>query len=173
MNDNMEAENLEADEDNDEIEEGEMMGIVVRLDDGRRIQAPARYLEARNEDDSPAYEDVEMNAGGDQRQEDPDQPMNVVEGSQDRVERLGSAVSSESDPEFTARGQDSWEPSPVQLAPLEFEFYNWTRTRAALRAREDLISVEANWHHYVRSGNSEAAGKLYETRQEFFPFPDY
>ena len=103
------------------------MGIV-RLDEGRRIQVPARYLEARHEDESPAFEDVVMQAGGDQQQEDPDQPMNVVEGSQDRVERLGSAVSSESDPEFTARGPDPWEPNPVQLAPLEFEFYNRMRT---------------------------------------------
>lgn len=52
-------------------------------------------------EDSPAYEDVEMETGGTNENEGegevPDQPMNLVEGSQDRVERLGSAVSSESD----------------------------------------------------------------------------
>lgn len=95
-------------------------------------------------DDSPSYEDVEMDA--DEAQADevnggqgelPDQPMNLVEGSEDRVERLDSAVDSESDPEFTVRRTEPWDPDPVQsTAPaLEFEFYNRMRTRAV---REDL-----------------------------------
>ena len=124
---------MEADEDNDEIQEGERMGIV-RLDDGRRIQVPMRYLEAREGDDSPGYEDVEMDAkqanenGGNDgnagQEEVPDQPMNLVEGSQDRVERLDSAASSESDPEFRVTRTEPWGPDPVQLTALEFEFYN-------------------------------------------------
>lgn len=68
---------------------------------------------------------------------------------------------------------EPWEPDPVQLTPSEFEFYNRMRTRAVLRAMEDLISVEANWHHYVRSGNGHMAGKLYEVMQNLFPFLDY
>ena len=47
----------------------------------------------------------------------PDQPMNLVEGSQE----IDSAASSESDPEFTVRRIEPWEPDPVQLTALEFE----------------------------------------------------
>ena len=39
MDDNMEAENLEADEENDETQEGELMGIV-RLDDDDAFKFP-------------------------------------------------------------------------------------------------------------------------------------
>ena len=118
-----------------------------------------------------------MDAGGDNENEGqdevPGQPMNLVEGSQERVERLDSAVSSESDPEFTVRRIEPWEADPVQLTALEFEFYNRMRTGAALRAREDLISVEASWRHYVRNGDSYKAGQLYEVMQDLFPFLEY
>ena len=45
--------------------------------------------------------------------------------------------------------------------------------RAALRARQDLMVLEASWFHYTREGNSQQAGRLYELMEEMFQFMDY
>ena len=64
---------------------------------------------------------------------------------------------------------ESCHPPPVEVPIVKFNDWNTLRMRAALRARPDLMVLEANWFHYTREGNSQQAGRLYE----LFEFMDY
>ena len=64
-------------------------------------------------------------------------------------------------PWFLSQSQsivDQWEAEGVEVP---FRVHNQPMARADLVAREELLEIEALWHHAVRTGNSQLEGEMH------------
>ena len=131
---------------------------TVRLDSGELVEIPEEYVEVRP-----------SSSQGEERAADPEHlPEAAMEGTDE-----AAAEGDNDDVEMDGSETESWHPPPVEIPVVKFNHWNRLRSRAALRARQDLMVLEASWFHYTREGDSRRAGRLYELMEEMFEFLDY
>ena len=114
---------------------------IIILDDGHIVQVPTEYVEQ---------------AG----LEAPSSPAPMVEPEPTPGDE--SMEADESAPEVVAA---AWEPESIRIPDAQFENYNRAYNRADLRAREELLKMEANWFHGHRNGNRSLMSEMYDMRE--------
>ena len=121
---------------------------------------------------TPPQPSDEVEALADQIEERRLKSMGVIEDLKEaEQEHLGSeGAAADDDVEMDGSETESWHPPPAEIPVVKFNHWNTLRSRAALRARQDLMVLEASWFHYTREGNSRQAGRLYELMEEMFEY---
>ncbi|CAK9012402.1 unnamed protein product, partial [Durusdinium trenchii] len=121
---------------------------IIILDDGHIVQVPTEYVEQAGLEapSSPAPMVEPEPTPGDESMEADDAAME----------------SDESAPEVVAA---AWEPESIRIPDAQFENYNRAYNRADLRAREELLKMEANWFHGHRNGNRSLMSEMYDMRE--------
>ena len=128
--------------------------VTVRLDSGETVENPEEYVEVR----------PSSNQGEEEVAEQEHLPDAAAGGSEE--------AAADDDVEMDGSKTESWHPPPVEIPVVKFNHWNTLRSRAALRARQDLMVLEVSWFHYTREGDSRQAGRLYELMGEMYEYMD-